>query len=403
MHGQPRVLIVENRTDWQTIVGRVMDSAGYFWRVAANAQDALHELERESFHLVILDLKLQSNDVPITSSEGWLLLDYLVEARPSTKVAILSGEARPGDVAMLVTRYPIVGFIEKQRFTPQQVMDAVAQATQAPSLRIQTFGQFRLWRNNQAIVSWDRPQAETVVKLLLVRLAQGGRTVAADELITYLWPDADEESGRKKLQPLISNARHTLEPDIEPRDSHFILRNSNGYFFDVGGYVTWDLLNFREHVRLGRQLMHEQRYEDAIVEFGKGWALYTGDFLAEDCYAEWVIGLRRRVASEVCDGLTALADCYAMMQDFSRAIEACETVLNKDPLRESVYRRLMCLHVKGGDKGQAIKVYRNCTTVFEELFGEGPTPVTRSLYQAIVNDEPVECDMMFANSNAIDV
>jgi hypothetical protein len=29
--------------------------------------------------------------------------------------------------------------------------------------------------------------------------------------------------------------------------------------------------------------------------------------------------------------------------------------------------------------------------VFEELFGESPTPATRQLYQAIADDEPVEC------------
>src|SRR5690606_13499287 len=134
---------------------------------------------------------------------------------------------------------------------------------------------------------WERPQAETVVKLLLVRQARGGRASAADELITRLWPDADEESGRKKLLPLISNARRTLEPDIEPRDSNFILRCSTGYFFDLSGSVTWDLLEFRQRLRLGRQWLAEERWEDAIAELEQGSALYQGDFMAEDRYADW--------------------------------------------------------------------------------------------------------------------
>ncbi|MEW5961567.1 MAG: BTAD domain-containing putative transcriptional regulator, partial [Chloroflexota bacterium] len=388
--GRPRVLLVENREDWQVIVASVLDEAGYFWRIAANAQEALLELEKESFHLVILDLKLKPNNLPLRSNEGWLLLDHMVETRPKTQVLILSGRAGPTDVADLLTHYPIIGFVEKRNFSPQVIKEAVAQATQAPELRIQTFGQFRLWRDDQAIAVWERPQAETVVKLLLIRRARGGRAVAADELITQLWPDADEESGRKKLLPLISNARRTLEPDIEPRDSNFILRSATGYFFELSG-VNWDLLHFRGHLQKGRQLAQAERWTEAIQELEQGRALYRGDFLAEDRYDNWAIDIRRAIAGEFRDLLILLADTYARVQQYSRAIEVCEVALRKDPLLESVYRRLMRFHYCNGDKGQALKVYRNCLKLFEELFGESPTPATRQLYDAIANDEPVEC------------
>ena len=389
--GRPRVLLVENREDWQQIVTAVLEEAGCFWRLARTAQEALHEMEQESFHLIILDLKLQQHVLPLRSTEGWLLLDHLVETQPKTKIVVLSGKATPGDVADLLTHYPIITFIEKRGFTPQALREALAQAVQAPTLRIQTFGQFRLWRDSQAIEVWERPQAETVLKLLLIRRARGGRAVAADELITRLWPDSDEESGRKKLLPLISNARRTLEPDIEPRDSHFILRSSNGYFFDLGEGVTWDLLSFREHLRLGRRLAREERWAEAAAELKKGRALYRGDFLAEDRYTDWVIDMRREIATDFCDLLTLLADVYARLGQYAQAIDAGETALRKDPLLESVYRRLMRFHYCQGEKGQALRVYRDCLKLFEELFGESPTLATRELYQAIANDQPVEC------------
>jgi DNA-binding SARP family transcriptional activator len=391
--GCPRVLLVENRPDWQVIVARVLDSAGYFWRLAPTAQAALRELEQESFHLVILDLKLQENDLPLTSSEGWLLLDYLVGSRPATSIVIVSGEARPADVADLLMHYPVVGFIEKQQFTPQAIIDAVAQATRAPAMHLQMFGTFRVWRDDQAIVIWERPQAETVVKMLLARRIQGGRVVAADELMTRLWPDTDEENGRKKLLPLISNARRTLEPGIEPRDSHFIVRSSGGYFFDLGGSVVCDVLTFREHLRAGRQLADEMRPEAAIAELEKARTLYQGDFLEEDYYVDWAIDLRRDIVGELCDGLIVLSDCYATLRQYEAAIDACELVVRKDPLQELVYRRLMCLHFCNGDKARALKVHRDCITLFEELFGERPSPITHALYEAIARDDASACDM----------
>jgi DNA-binding SARP family transcriptional activator len=389
--GHPRVLLVENREDWQYTVASVLAEANCYWRVARTAPEALQEMEQESYHLVILDLKLQSADLPLRSTEGWLLLDHLTETQPKTKVVVLSGRASAGDVADLLTHYPILAFIEKQSFNPQAIQAAIAQATQTPQLRIQTLGQFQLWRDDQAIEVWERPQAETILKMLLVRRARGGRTVAADELITALWPDADEEGGRKKLLPLISNARHTLEPDIEPRDSNFILRSSNGYFFDLNEGVSWDLLKFRQHLRQGQQLARQKRWEEAIAELEQGRALYRGDFMAEDRYTDWVIELRREITTDFCDLLTLLADGYANLGRYAQAIEVGELALRKDPLLENVYRRLMRYHYCKRDKGQALRVYRDCLKVFEELFGESPTPATRQLYQAIAADQPVEC------------
>jgi DNA-binding SARP family transcriptional activator/ActR/RegA family two-component response regulator len=389
--GHTRVLVVENREDWQKIVTDVLEEAGCSWRVARTAEEALLEMEQESFHLLVLDLKLQQYMLPLRSNEGWLLLDHLIQMQPKTKIVVLSGRASAGDVAELLTHYPIITYIEKQRFTPQALREALAQAVQTPELRIQTFGQFRLWCDDRAIEVWERPQAETVLKLLLARRARGGRAVAADELITRLWPDSDEEGGRKKLLPLISNARHTLEPGIEPRDSHFILRSSNGYFFDLGERVTWDLLSFREHLRQGRRLAREERWAEAAAELEKGRALYRGDFLAEDRYTDWVIDMRREIATDFCDLLTLLADVYALLGHYPQAIDAGETALRKDPLLEGVYRRLMRFHYCQGEKGQALRVYRDCLKLFEELFGESPTLATRELYQAIANDAPVEC------------
>ncbi len=388
--GRGRVLLVEDREDWQIIITNLLDEAGYFWRMATSAQEALLELEKESFHLVILDLRLQQNNLPLRSNEGWLLLDYLVEARPKTKVLILSGQASPSDVANLLTHYPIVGFIEKQNFNPQTVTEAVAQATQAPELQIQTFGQFKLWLDGRAIGVWERPQAETVTKILLIRRARRGRAVAADELITRLWPDADETSGRKKLLPLISSARHTIEPDIEPRDSNFVLRSANGYFFELSG-VKWDLLEFRHHLNIGRQLVQQEHWAEAVAELKQGRALYRGDFLAEDRYADWAIDIRREITGEYRDLLLLLADAYAALQFYAEAIEVCEAALRKDPLLESVYRRLMRYHYCKNEKGKALKIYRDCLKLFEELFGESPTPATRQLYQAIAADESIEC------------
>jgi DNA-binding SARP family transcriptional activator len=387
-----RILVVEDQPEWQELVGELMADEGYGFCQADNYEHALAWLNRESFNVIFLDMMLHEFDLPVQGGTGWQLLDYLVEQRPRTKIVILSGRATAGEAARLVRDYPIVNFIDKgEANVEEQILEAVREATRAPSLRIQTLGQFKIWRDEQLIDAWERVQTETIVKLLLCRRVAGGRAVSPDELIEWLWPESDPEAGRKKLLPLLSNARRTLEPDIEPRDSNFILRSSAGYYFDLSGDVNWDVLDLRQLAREAAGHKGAGDLEQAIAAYEAARAWYAGDFLAEDRYAAWAIPHRRALQTEYRDLLADLATCYAALGHYVEAIQAGEAALEIDPLLENVYRQLMRYHYCAGDKGQALKVYRNCTKLFDELFGEGPTPQTKRLFQDISDNTNIEC------------
>jgi DNA-binding SARP family transcriptional activator len=387
-----RILVVEDQPEWQELVGELMADEGYGFCQADNYEHALAWLNRESFNVIFLDMMLHEFDLPVQGGTGWQLLDYLVEQRPRTKIVILSGRATAGEAARLVRDYPIVNFIDKgEANVEEQILEAVREATRAPSLRIQTLGQFKIWRDEQLIDAWERVQTETIVKLLLCRRVASGRAVSPDELIEWLWPESDPEAGRKKLLPLLSNARRTLEPDIEPRDSNFILRSSAGYYFDLSGDVNWDVLDLRQLAREAAGHKGAGDLEQAIAAYEAARAWYAGDFLAEDRYAAWAIPHRRALQTEYRDLLADLATCYAALGHYVEAIQAGEAALEIDPLLENVYRQLMRYHYCAGDKGQALKVYRNCTKLFDELFGEGPTPQTKRLFQDISDNTNIEC------------
>jgi DNA-binding SARP family transcriptional activator len=378
------VLIVEDEPDWQDLVREILADEGHVCRIAHDYESALDWLDRASFTVVFLDMMLQEFDLPVRGGTGWRLLDDLVEHCPQTKIIVLSGRATAGEAARLVRDYPIAAFIDKgEQDVEAQILEAVRQAMQAPSLRIQTFGQFNMWRDGQLVDPWDRGQAQTIVKLLLIRRAAGGRAVAPDELIEWLWPESDPKSGRKKLLPLLSNARRTLEPDIKPRDSHFILRSSAGYYFDLSGDIGWDVRDFRQLVSEADAQQRAGELASAIAAYKEARDLYAGDFLAEDRYAPWAIPQRQALQNEYRDALIHASQAYGALGRYGDAIDAGQAALEVDPLLETVYRQLMRYHYLAGDKGQALKVYRNCEKLFDELFGEGPTPQTRHLLEAI--------------------
>ena len=387
-----RILIVEDEAEWQDIVCELLSDEGHISSAAHDYESALAQLDQEFFNIVFLDMMLHEFDLPVRDGTGWQLLDYLVEQCPRTKVVVLSGRATAGDAARLVRNYPIAAFIDKGELDVEaQILDAVGQAMQAPSLRIQTFGQFNVWRDGQLIDPWERVQAKTIVKLLLIRRVAGGRAVSPDELIEWLWPESNLESGRKKLLPLLSNARRTLEPDIEPRDSNFILRRSTGYYFDLSGDVAWDVQDFERLVREADVYQQAGELEAAIAAYEAANDLYEDDFLAEDRYDSWAIPQRQALQSKLRDSQANLAKACAALGRYADAIRACEGALEVDPLLESVYRQLMRYHYCAGDKGQALKVYRNCEKLFDELFGEGTSPQTKHLFEAISNNAELDC------------
>ena len=87
--------------------------------------------------------------------------------------------------------------------------------------------------------------------------------------------------------------------------------------------------------------------------------------------------------------LTDMADAYAAHERYDEAIEVCSETLVADPLVESVYRRLMRFYYWKGQKAEAIRMYRMCVKLFEELFGESPKPITRQLYEEILEDKEI--------------
>jgi len=382
-----RVLIVEDETEWQNIVRELLADEGHTCRTAYNYESALAQLDQDSFNVVFLDMVLHEFDPSVREGSGWRLLNHLVEQHPRTKVIILSGRATAGDAARLVRDYDIAAFIDKGEADVEvQILEAVHQAMQAPSLRIQTLGRFNIWRDGQLIDLWEGAEAKTLVKLLLARRVAGERAVSPDELSEWLWPGSDSQSARKNLLPLVNGARRALEPAIEPNDSNFILRSSTGYYFDLSGEVKWDVRDFRQHLHEAEARRRAGEVEAAITAHEAARALYVDDFLADDRAAAWVIPQRQALQTEHREALAALAEIYAGQGRYAEAVRAGEAALEVDPLLESVYRQLMRYHYRAGNKAQAFKVYRNCEKLFGELFGEGLTPQTKHLFDAISND-----------------
>src|SRR5262245_30335828 len=136
-----RVLIVEDESEWRNIVKELLTDEEHFCFAADSYDSALAQIRQESFNIVFLDMILQEFDKSVREGSGWRLLHYLVEQHPRTKIVVLSGRATAGEAVRLMRNYPITAFIDKGELDVEdQIVEAVNQAMQVASLRVQSFG-----------------------------------------------------------------------------------------------------------------------------------------------------------------------------------------------------------------------------------------------------------------------
>lgn len=393
--GLPRVLLVEDQPFWLNVITNILEEAGYFWRTATTYDAAIGRLKLESFHVVMLNPAIGS-DTPTGERPAWHFLDHVAHHSPRTKIIVVSGQIASVEVAKLFMGYQIKGYVDKNTFDRALVLSMIQQQVATPVLRIQTLGDFRMWRDGRLLTSFGSPDAEFVLKMLITRR---GSSVSAEEMASYL-PATD--SGRSggtdslrrfsRLTDAINTARAALEPDLpRPSDSRLILRDGANYRFAMLSSVEIDADRIQHLLEDARQ--HEIHGEPAAAmrAYEQIREIYNGDFLPADRASSWTTQERSNLQMSYTTALNRMADLHALEGNLKAAIAAANEALQIDAYSESTYRRLMRYHTCSGDKNAARGVYRTLTMLFSELFNEEISETTRQLYEDIEADRPIDC------------
>ena len=206
---------------------------------------------------------------------------------------------------------------------------------------------------------------------LLAYLAVTDRPHTRDALCALLWPDYDHEHARGALRRTLSALRKALGSDrLDAGREHVALVRDDRVQIDV------DL--FRSALAAG-----DPGSLDRAVE------LYGGDLLAgfslRDSvnFDDWQYFESESLRREFADALERLASEHAERRDYDRAILLARRWLSLNPLHEPVHRRLMELFALKGERGAALRQYRECVRVLDTQLGVSPVDETIELYRAI--------------------
>lgn len=253
-----------------------------------------------------------------------------------------------------------------------------------PQLQFYLFGPFAVWRCGERLPAavWRTRKHAALLKILL---GERGRTVPADRLIEWLWPDLSPHSGQANLYVGISLLRRVLEPALQtPADSSYILTRYPGYVFDASSDCWVDVGQFRARLSEAQAELRAGRSAQAVRAYEAAADLYRGDYLADDPYEDWAIAPREQLREEYLEALDQLHRLCLAAGDAAAALNWAQRALALDPCREAAHRQVMRAYYALGRQADALRQFERCRQILQDELGVEPMPRTLLLYQQML-------------------
>ena len=267
-----------------------------------------------------------------------------------------------GRSSLLVTATPLCDAGSQVLFEVRA--DSGASDT-APPLRIFALGPMQLDGPGGPLVGdW---LAQRPGELLRFLVCERGRIVPADVIGEAIWPHAGI-AAPNTVRHFVHALRHRLEPAGSPstRESSVLCRRG-GYGLDPNR-VWLDVDEFEHEAVTGVSALHAGNRQAARVHLERATALYRGDFLADEPYAEWALGERNRLRAVACEALRALVHLVSVPE---RA-RYLEQLAELEPFDDDVHRDLLAALLAMGRRSRAARYYESFRVRLMREFGEAP-------------------------------
>jgi DNA-binding SARP family transcriptional activator len=235
-----------------------------------------------------------------------------------------------------------------------------------PALRIFTLGRLRVETDDGGIDGeWVDQRAGQLLRYLV---CERRRIAPSDAIAEAIWPQAGA-SAANSVRHFVHVLRDHLEPG-RPRaaESSYVVCRRGGYAL-AGGRVWVDAEEFEAEARRGLSAYAAGETVVAEHHLARAADLYTGDFLADEPYAEWAFAERERLRAAACDTLQVLADIRG---EEPEATACLERLAEMEPFDSDVQRRVIASWIQQGRRSRAARHYEAFRRRLMREFGESP-------------------------------
>lgn len=236
-------------------------------------------------------------------------------------------------------------------------------------------GGFEIRDDTGSVLELPSRKSEALVAYLALR---PGIMHPRTRLAGLLWSNRREDQARASLRQCLS----ALNKQLNGSEASILDVTRQSVTINVDPSSV-DVLEFERRARDGRA--------DEIL---RSIDLYTGEFLEgvelrDPVGDEWLSGERERLRSLFAATLSWILDAACGVYSADTIIDCATRLLRLDPLQEGAYRALMVAHDKRGERGLALRAYRDCCEALNAELNVSPDEETLRVYQRIVaNDRP---------------
>ncbi len=253
------------------------------------------------------------------------------------------------------------------------------QTSRASPIRIFLLGRFEVVRGEHILqaADWSRHKAAALLQRLALE-----RRLLKDQAIDFLWPEADLASGANNLYRTLYTLRQTLNTALGPGTAEATFLFEDG-ILQLGESVWVDAQEFE-------QVCSDLRSTPTELQLGsldQALALYQGDLLPDELYAEWTLAPRERLRRLHREISLTLAVHQRDEHNYTAAIALLTPLLKDDPADELVHRELMRTYALAGRRHEALRQYQACVDALAAELDAPPEPETAALYARILNGE----------------
>jgi DNA-binding SARP family transcriptional activator len=213
---------------------------------------------------------------------------------------------------------------------------------------------------------WMQQRPGQVLRYLL---ASRGGSQRSEAIANALWPERGP-SAVANVRYCIFKLREHLA-DRGEAGSSLIVRDAAGYRIDIAR-VELDVDEFQAKSTGG--IAAYRRGEAGIAEgmLGEALALYRGEFLADDPYADWAFAEREYLRSLAGKGLAALAQIALTSGRLVAAGEQLQRLAELEPFDSHVHQMLIEVCLRRGRRTEALRHYHALRARLHRAFGEQP-------------------------------
>ena len=233
-----------------------------------------------------------------------------------------------------------------------------------PKFRLSLLGRFELIGLDGSVELPNKKLAGLLAYLACTAPTPQSR----DKLATLLWGSHFEAQARQNLRQSLFRLRRILGPDTLIADGEEISL--------APGAIDCDAVRLETLVREG-----SPGSLAPAVDLYKGHLL-AGVTVAEEAWADWLDGERRRLEALSLDAMVRLADLELQSRAPDRALAAANKAISVSNLREDAHRVAIRALAAAGRRGDALKHYEHLVALLKSELNVEPDAAT----QALVHD-----------------